>query len=722
MIEAQTLLLDGQAMDEVSDKKPPLRRLREDLNLYPGPPEPDGENTWVLHDTVRNRFFNLGWAEFELLKRWSCGDAELIVQNVAAETPLTVEISDVQALEEFLDHHELLCSDSPQQVALLLKKALNRQVKLSHWMLHRYLFFRVPLVHPDRFLAATLPYVKPFFSRGFRLLLVFTILLGLYLVIRQWSAFNETLGYLFSMQGLVYFALALIVAKCLHELGHAYTCKYYALKVPTMGVAFLVMWPFLYTDTTESWKLTSRRQRLAIGAAGMYAELSLAAFATLSWSFLDEGPIRSAAFFLATASWMVTLLINTNPFMRWDGYYLLSDFLGIRNLQDRAFALGRWRMREWLFGLGEPSPEYFGQRMRRFLVVYAYATWLYRFVLFLGIAFVVYHFFFKLAGIVLLLVEIGWFIGMPIYREFKQWYERRQMMQWNKNTITTFALLAGLLGLLIIPWQSHIKAPALLQPNLHKTFYSPTPGRIVDVRTESGQSVEEGDVLFVIASPELDYELEQAKNRIRIHRTSLGRLGTRNLLEAREVIQRTLGEAITAYKGYRKQIDQLKISAPFKGQVIWMEDALIPGRWVSNDLPLAAMADKRSLEVHAYVTEDKLARIRPEGAASFHPENPRIEKVRLKIKEIDTTSTKSFSDSSLASVYGGDIAVREGMDGQLIPQTAAYRVRLTMDEADFERMSQHVARGTVHITAGEQSILSRIWLKVSSVLIRESGF
>ena len=53
----------------------------------------------------------------------------------------------------------------------------------------------------------------------------------------------------------------------------------------------------LYTDTSEAWRLTSRRQRLAIGAAGVVAEMAIAALATLAWSFLPDGPARSAAFF-----------------------------------------------------------------------------------------------------------------------------------------------------------------------------------------------------------------------------------------------------------------------------------------------------------------------------------------------------------------------------------------------------------------------------------------
>jgi putative peptide zinc metalloprotease protein len=702
--------------------KSPLRRLREDLDLYPGPAESSGESTWILHDPVRNRFFGLGWAEFELLRRWFLKDPGGIASRVAAETTLDIEHKDVKELENFLDHNELLCVDSAEQIAQLVGKSLARKSRLSPGLLHRYLFFRIPLVNPDRFLSSTLPFVKPAFSRGFRLLLAFAVALGLYLVMRQWSAFTETLTYLFSTEGLIYFAVALIFAKCLHEFGHAYACKYYGLKVPTMGVAFLVMWPFLYTDTTESWKLVSRRKRLVIGAAGMYAELCLAAFATLLWSFLDEGPVKSAMFFLATTSWMITLLVNTNPFMRWDGYYLLADFLGIQNLQDRAFALGRWRLRELLFGLGEQPPEYFAPRRRHLLTVYAFATWLYRFVLFLGIALLVYHFFFKLAGIALMLAEVGWFVGMPIYRELKEWYDRRHTMRWNKHTLTTFAIVIGLLSLLVTPWQRHVTAPALLAPDLHKTLYPPAPGRVIESNMEPGQIVKEGDLLMALTAPELDYELKRTHIQIGIHRANLDRLGTQEILDARQVVQKKLQEAISAYRGYRQQIDQLQISSPFDGEVIWVEDALNPGRWVSHDTALATLVDKGSIEVHAYVTEDQLARIDQEGPATFYPEDPGVEGVLLRIKEVDTASTASFDDSPLASTYGGDIAVREGPKGELIPQTAVYRVTLGMDDAELGRMSFRIVRGTVHLPGGRQSIISQIWTKVISVLIRESGF
>src|SRR3569623_2913107 len=225
------------------------------------------------------------------------------------------------------------------------------------WLLHRYLFFRIPLWRPDAFLGRSLAWVGPLFSRGLLFLTLLALMIGLIEVSRQWDVFLSSLLDMFSWEGLFGYIITLIFVKLLHELGHAYTAKRYGCRVPTMGVAFLVMFPIDYTDVNDAWRLRKRRQRLAVGAAGMLTELAVAAWATLAWAMLPEGQLRNTAFVLATITLISSIAINTSPFMRFDGYFLLSDWLDIPNLHQRAFGLGRWQLRAWLFGLAEPAPE-----------------------------------------------------------------------------------------------------------------------------------------------------------------------------------------------------------------------------------------------------------------------------------------------------------------------------------------------------------------------------
>ena len=200
-----------------------------------------------------------------------------------------------------------------------------------------------------------------------------------------------------------------------------------------MGVAFLVFWPVLYTDTTEAWKLTERKQRLAISAAGISAELIIAVIALLLWGIFPDGPARSAVFVIATTSWIITLFVNSNPFVRFDGYYLLSDYLDIPNLQTRAFELARWKMLEWLFGLGNPRPGTVPVKLQQFVITYAWMTLAYRLLLFTGIGLLVYHLLFKLAGIALLGGVVSWFIIRPVYHELRSWQALRDRIHWNRH-------------------------------------------------------------------------------------------------------------------------------------------------------------------------------------------------------------------------------------------------------------------------------------------------
>ncbi|HEU5408545.1 MAG TPA: site-2 protease family protein, partial [Nitrospira sp.] len=170
------------------------------------------------------------------------------------------------------------------------------------WLVHHYLFFQIPLLRPDRFLRATLPFVEWIFAKSTAWIIGAIGLVGFYLTSRQWDTFTSTMLHFFTPRGFVLYVLCLVIVKVFHELGHAYTATRYGCRVSTMGIAMVLMVPMLYSDTSDAWKLPSRRQRAAIGAAGMIVECSLAALAIFAWNFLDDDVARSLAFIMATTS------------------------------------------------------------------------------------------------------------------------------------------------------------------------------------------------------------------------------------------------------------------------------------------------------------------------------------------------------------------------------------------------------------------------------------
>lgn len=306
-------------------------------------------------------------------------------------------------------------------------------------------------------------------------------LIGLYLVSRQWDAFIGTFPFVFSWEGGAISLISIVFIKCLHELGRAYVANRFGCRIPTMGVAFMVMIPLLYTDVSDAWKLKSRWQRLRIDSAGMLVELTVAAYALVLWAFVADGPIRSAVFVLAATGLVLSLLVNLNPFMRFDGYYILADLLGIENLQPRSFRHMRWRLRELLFRPGYAAPEPFPPRLDAILTAHAVATAIYRLMIYLGIALLVYHFTVKLVGILLFVVEIVFFIVRPVTMELKEWWNMRSDIIRTRRTYVTAAILAGLLVLVCVPISTRVSAPAVVYPSEFVRLYPQEPGRVESI-------------------------------------------------------------------------------------------------------------------------------------------------------------------------------------------------------------------------------------------------
>ena len=698
-----------------------LPPMRDDLDIHEGPSNNDGAPTWALHDPVRNQFFRIGWSEYEIIRRWPMGNGLAIVADINKHTTLSITPEQLLAVKEFLAQNQLLLVHSEEAMERIVATRKGEQKSRLSWLLHHYLFFRVPLVKPDRFLSATLPFVQFVYSRRFFTGLFILAAFSLYLVARQWDTFTSTFTYFFSLKGMLLYGLALFFTKIIHELGHAYTCKRYGLKVPVMGVAFMVMTPFLYTDTSESWKLKDKKQRMTIGVAGMAAELIVAVIATLMWSFVDDGPLRSALFFIATVSWVMTLTINASPFMRWDGYYIFSDWLGIHNLQDRAFRMARWWMREKLFALGEPPPENLPPHTLRTMLLYAYGTWIYRFFLFLGIAVLVYHLAFKLLGIFLMAVELVWFIGRPIWNELKEWWSRREQMKWNTNVLVSSTLLLLAVGAMVIPWRTAVKLPATMKPEVFTRIYAPAPARIEEVLVEEGQKVQSGDVLLKLVAPDLQRDIKETALELETLQAKLSAsAASAEWRQEQQSTREQLARATARLNGLREKLGKLWVVAPFAGEVTDVMRGLRQGLWVADDQSLMSLVQRKGAVVDAYATEDKIARLIDEQESGvFYPDSPELPAVPVVMLGKDPVNTKVLRDAGLASVYGGDIAVTQDMHRGLIPHESVYRVKLKPREPmDIGQ----VINGHAVLNGEAESFLHRAWVAVQGVFIRESGF
>jgi putative peptide zinc metalloprotease protein len=700
---------------------PALPPLREELSLHAGPTLSTGEPSHTLEDPVRNQFFRIDWITFEILQRWSLGNAHDILLSLQAATPLELGEEDVDNVLRFLVDNQLVRPDPLASVKPMAVRHKAAGGSLATQLLHHYLFFRIPLVKPDRWLSRVAPSFRLLFSRGFLHLTLLAAVLGLTLVWRQWDEFRATLAGSFTPGGLVDYALAVVLVKFAHEMGHALTAKRYGCRVPAMGIAFLVMWPVPYTDTNDVWRLSNKRQRLRVAAAGVATELAVAVWATLAWAVLPDGLLRSIAFPLATTTWIATLALNASPFMRFDGYFVVSDWLDMPNLHSRAFALARWQLREWLFALGVPPPEYFPRRRHWGLVLFAWAIWVYRLLIFLGIAVLVYHFFIKLVGIFLFCVEMSWFVFRPIFSEFRVWGTLWPALRRSPRARLS-AMLAGLaLLLFVLPWPTRVQSSAVLRPADVFPVHAPVHGKVAALPFAEGARVRAGQVLMQFSAPENGSRrdsLQAQAERLKWQVESSG-FNAEELAQS-GVLREQLATVQAQLAALEEEDAHTRPVAPFDGTLRDVEPELAPGVWVGKHERVAVLVSDRAHEASCYLDEEDVRRVSVGDSARFYIDGHAGPALRLAVTGIDRDASRTLPSGLWAAAQGGSVPARD-KQGAWYPEHAVYRVTFKVEDPAGV-LGGRAWRGTAVIDAKWEAPGARFVRTLASVLRREAGF
>jgi len=425
-------------------------------------------------------------------------------------------------------------------------------------------------------------------------------------------------------------------------------------------------------------------------------------------------------FLLATTTWISALLVNFNPLMRFDGYFILSDWLDIPNLHDRAFALARWHSRQTVLGVSEKPPEVLPAKTRRVLIVLAWVTWLYRLVLYLGIAFLVYHFFIKLVGILLFVVEMWWFILKPISRELSTWWERRAEWRGGRRVRINAIIAGAMLVLLFAPLPTRVRATAILSPEQLSRIYAPEAGRLA-ISPSTGADVSAGQTIAVIESVSVDRQRNLLEAKVDALQQQFATAAFDEELRPQLlVLQSDLAAAEASLDSVSRQASRLDLRAPFAGQVVDVDPELSKGDWLAKGTQVAILTGRSGWRAVAYVSEDEAKRLSKGDRALFFPGRQAGKPINLVVDTVDGDSTRALPDTRFASSAGGDVSTLTVGD-RLVPENAVYRVTMRTTKVPQEIASQSW-RGEVVIRGDWSSTGLRYLEAALAVIVRETGF
>ena len=502
---------------------------------------------------------------------------------------------------------------------------------------------QVPLVNPSRFLTVALPYAGFMFRPAFLKAMLAVAVLALTMVVLRFAELQRALPSMqefLGPQNVVIMLVMFVSVKLLHEAGHAFTARHFGAECNECGVMLMVLTPVLYTNVSDAWMLP-RTQRMLVTASGILVELSVASICTSLWWICEPGVTRTLLLNTMLLCSVNTLLFNGNPLLRFDGYFLLADWLRIPNLSSRAGSL----VQAWLLQLitGRPQAAVNAERRKATLLTYGLLAMAYRAVLTLAILRLIQQvtaqWKVEFVGTVLSLSLLTGSIILPILRFSTEVarYLRNDGLERSVTHWRTLASLVLLAGMILIPLPQTIVAPAIIQPT-SDSIYSQLSGRIQPV-ARYGQTVKAGDVLAVQENPGLQKQQQRLVGRKQELQAQLNALLSNPATSNSELIptlRNSLAAATQSLSEFDDELSRLTVISHADGIFFpppersrqtrvdlpahWSGlpvDAHNEGAWIDRGTLLGYVGSTNDQKIIAYVDEADIEYVRKGNAAEF---------------------------------------------------------------------------------------------------------
>jgi multidrug efflux pump subunit AcrA (membrane-fusion protein) len=476
-------------------------RLRSDLVIS------RQESAVVVKDPTTGRFFRFGKAEQVIIGHLDGATPLETVRRRAGETFGSLpEPGAVEAFVAALRRLGLLETETPVPDRAAISRRRSRG---------SLLYLRLRAFDPDAVLDRLIEKVGWCFTPAFVVFSAAVIALGLGIAVADWNAIARDLGNLWRIEIALLTWVVVFAVTAAHEFAHGLSCKRFGGHVHEMGFLLIYFQLAFYCNVSDAWLFPRKSQRLWVTLAGPYFEMFLWALAVLIWRVTEPGTWPSAVALVVVATSAFKLFINLNPLIKLDGYYLLSDALGIPNLRARAFAFLKPRVSALIAPPKQPL-EAATPRERRVYLAYGllaggYSAWLLAWVASFVGGFLTERY--QGAGAVVYAGLLGLVFQNPLRRTVNS----ARLRPWREHVAAPWRSVSGpwrglvliacvMAVLFLVPWELTVSGEFSVAPRHNADVRAEVDGILAAVYVDEGQRVAPGDVIARLA--DRDYRAE----------------------------------------------------------------------------------------------------------------------------------------------------------------------------------------------------------------------
>lgn len=708
-----------------------------------------GKSYWVVKEPVGLNYYRFQEEEYAILQKL---DGTISLDELkdwfeAEFPPQKITLEELQQFIGMLHRSGLVIASVPGQGTQLRKRRDERRRKEIMGAASNVLCIRFKGIDPERILNWLYPKVWWLFTATVLVLSMAFGLSALLLVTVNFDTFYAKLPsfyQFFNPYNALWLAVVLGLTKVVHEFGHGLMCKHYGGECHEMGVMILVLTPCLYCNVSDSWMLPNKWHRAAIGAAGMYVEVIIAAAATYIWWFTHPGLLNMLCLNIIFVSSVSTIMFNANPLLRYDGYYILADVVEIPNLRQKASSILNRKMALWFLGIEPPEDPFLPQRNQIFFAIYSVASVLYRWFVVISILWFMSKVFepygLAVIGYGIIAMSLFGMVVMPLVKLYKYFAMPGRMQKVKKlRMYTTLAVVVLIVGAVVyIPLPHNVMSTLEIRARDADRVYVDVPGGLKEILVKPGQLVEKGQVLARLQSIDVAMEiarLEGEQNQYKVQLKNLRRGRLQNTGEGLEISQ--IEESLQAVEDQlqQKKLDQERLSllAPIAGTVLpppWREKKPGPegqlSSWSGTPLQernLGAPLDEgdvfclvgnpNKMEAILYIDQGDIDFVKKGQDVEIKLDELPFEIYEGTIQEIAPSESK-FVPKQITTKSGGELATTTDESGVEKPMSTSYQARVLIDDPDD--LMRLGLRGRAKIHTAKQTLGQRIWRGLNQLL------
>lgn len=592
-------------------------KLRDNVQVLPR--RLRNKNWILLHDPMTHRFVRIspqswqviklmnGQRNLDLIWDMACEQAvpgSLSARPIESEQPVISQHELVQLLGQLYSNDLLQTQVSADAEEMFERFKKQKFAKLKQSFLNP-ISIKIPLFYPDHWFSRFEHIAKRLFSYWVLILWLVVVLPAIVLGLQNWDSLtNNLVDRVLSSSNLFLLWFTYPVVKAAHEWAHGMAVKAWGGNVREMGLMFILFVPVPYVDASASYHFPSKWTRAIVSAAGIGAELFIGALATYVWLQAESGLIHAIAFNVILIAGVSTVLVNGNPLMRYDGYFILSDVIEIPNLAQRSTQYWTYLSDRYLFGATDAKPPMASQDERWWLIGYGLISPIYRILIMIGmIWFVAQKYFFL--GVILAILSACLTLLMPLWKGWKHIYsggslsryrEKAQRRLW--QVITALVVLFA-----VIPMPYYSLQQAVVWLPDEAFVRAQHEGHIQKSWVIAHQQLQANQRIVQLEDQKLNTDWQLAKLKVETLQDKLRQANLDDLPQSNR-LQHELQAAKLKFSQLNQQIQYLIPKSQIAGRWIPAENTQLEGRYVKRGDILGYVVNQPAQRLRVAVTQD----------------------------------------------------------------------------------------------------------------------